>query len=307
MVDFDPTTTFPADDSTEGFDNVGEGLVTSDYLLRNYLEAARKVADKAILPGPRPQMIHYEAGGHAGADSPQEVLSGVTTNKEWRKEAGRLFIKFRQPLGLPLLDKKRGVPADGEYVIRFSAQAVRRKSRYKDEDLRYNSNEPMRLSISIDSRELGATAHRIIGEYEIPDDEVDRFIGCMDTDRNDSISRDEFPCFRAKPSAFVNQLREHQFYGPSDRHYHDAHVFYGYALFPFFHCFLRGTPRSFLRKQMNPFAFPVVSGLSPFRPIICFYKIIRIIPCFVAPFYIDIGNHILKLMRIRIFHYVGIW
>ncbi len=172
MIDFDPTTTFPADDSTEGFDNVGAGLVTSDYLLRNYLEAARKVADKAILPGPQPQMIHYEAGGNAETDSPQEVLSGVTSDKEWRKKAGRLFIQFRQPLGLPLLDKKRGVPADGEYVIQFSATAVRRKSRYKDEDLRYNSNEPMRLSISIDSRELGATAHRIIGEYEIPDDEV---------------------------------------------------------------------------------------------------------------------------------------
>jgi hypothetical protein len=172
MVDFDPTTTFPADDSTEGFDNVGEGLVTSDYLLRNYLEAARKVTDKAILPGPRPPMIHYQTGGEAGADSPQEVLSGVSLDKEGRKEAGRLMIKFRQPLGLPLLDKKRGVPSDGEYVIRFSAKAVRRKSRYKDEDLRYNSNEPMRLSVSIDSRELGATAHRIIGEYEIPDDKV---------------------------------------------------------------------------------------------------------------------------------------
>jgi hypothetical protein len=172
MVDFDPTTTFPADDSTEGFDNVGEGLVTSDYLLRNYLKAARTVADKAILPGPRPKIIHYQAGGKSGADSPQEALSGVTVDKEWRKEAGRLFIKFRQPLGLLLLDKKRGVPADGEYAIRFSAKAVRRKSRYKDEDLRYNSNEPMRLSISIDSRELGATAHRIIGEYEIPDDKV---------------------------------------------------------------------------------------------------------------------------------------
>ena len=172
MVDFDPTTTFPADDSTEGFDNVGEGLVTSDYLLRNYLEAARKVADKAILPGPRPQMIDYQSGSKTGVDSSQEVLSGVTVDKEWRKEAGRLFIKFRQPLGQPLLDKKRGVPADGEYVIRFRAKAVRRKSRYKDEDLRYNSSEPMRLSISIDSRELGATAHRIIGEYEIPDDKV---------------------------------------------------------------------------------------------------------------------------------------
>ncbi|MGZ0174984.1 MAG: hypothetical protein ACKVHE_36270, partial [Planctomycetales bacterium] len=117
-------------------------------------------------------MIHYQTGGEAGADSPQEVLSGVSLDKEGRKEAGRLMIKFRQPLGLPLLDKKRGVPSDGEYVIRFSAKAVRRKSRYKDEDLRYNSNEPMRLSVSIDSRELGATAHRIIGEYEIPDDKV---------------------------------------------------------------------------------------------------------------------------------------
>jgi hypothetical protein len=172
MIDFDPTTTFPSDDSTDGFDNVGEGLVTSDYLLRNYLEAARKVADKAILPGPRPQMINYQTGARAGADAPQEVLSGVSLDKEGRKEAGRMMIKFRQPLGLPLLDKKRGVPADGEYVIRFSAKAVRRKSRYKDEDLRYNSDEPMRLSISIDSRELGATAHRIIGEYEIPDDKV---------------------------------------------------------------------------------------------------------------------------------------
>ena len=28
MVDFDPTTTFPPDEPTEGFDNVGEGLVT---------------------------------------------------------------------------------------------------------------------------------------------------------------------------------------------------------------------------------------------------------------------------------------
>ena len=161
MLDFDPTITFPPDDSLSGFDNVGEGLVTSGHLLQNYLEAARLVADKAVRPGPRPEMISY----HMSDDK----RSGKS-DKDARKEAGRLFIKFRQPLGLTLLDKKRGVPAAGEYLINFSARAIRRKSRYKDEDLRYNSKEPMRLSISIDSRELGATAHRIIGEYEIPDD-----------------------------------------------------------------------------------------------------------------------------------------
>ena len=163
MVDFDPTTTFPPDDSLGGFDNVGEGLVTSGHLLQNYLEAARKVADKAIRPGPKPQMIQYEKASKAAANS---------LNKDNRKAAGRMFIKFRQPLGITPLDKKRGVPSAGEYVIRLSARAIRRKSRYKDKDLRYNSNEPMRLSISIDSRELGATAHRIIGEYEIPDDRI---------------------------------------------------------------------------------------------------------------------------------------
>ncbi|MDP6447207.1 MAG: DUF1592 domain-containing protein, partial [Pirellulaceae bacterium] len=162
MIDFDPTTTFPPDESTAGFDNVGEGLVTSDYLLRNYLEAARQVADKAIRPGPRPALIHERLEG--------EEIGGA--RRGFGGEAARLFIKFRQPLGLTRLDKRRGVAADGEYVIRFTARAHQRKSRYRDEDLRYNSGEPMKLSISIDSRELGPTAHRIIGEYEIPDDRV---------------------------------------------------------------------------------------------------------------------------------------
>ena len=159
IVDFDPTVTFPPDDSVEGFDNVGEGLVTSDYLLHNYLQAARKVAEKAIRPGPRPQMIHYHSEG--------KDIGGAI--RGFRPGIARMTIKLRQPLGLKILDKKRGVPADGTYVIRIKALAHQRKSRYKDEDLRYNSDEPMRMSISIDNRELGATAHRTIGEFEIPD------------------------------------------------------------------------------------------------------------------------------------------
>lgn len=162
MVDFDPTVTFPTDDSTAGFDNVGAGLVTSDYLLQNYLEAARKVADKAIRPGPQPQRIREHLSG--------ENIGGA--RQGFGGKAARLFIQFRQPLALTRLDKRRGVAADGEYVIRFRARAHQRKSRYKDEDLRYDSSQPMRLSISVDSRELGPTAHRIIGEYEIPDDRV---------------------------------------------------------------------------------------------------------------------------------------
>jgi len=160
MADFDPTKSFPPDQSVDGFDNAGEGLISSDHLLRNYLSAARKVADKAVRPGPRPEMIRHHVKGH-------EIGGHMRGH---RSEVARMTIKFRQPLGITALDKKRGVAADGEYIIRIRALAHQRKSRYKDEDLRYNSDEPMRLSISIDSRELGATAHRIIGEHDIPDD-----------------------------------------------------------------------------------------------------------------------------------------
>ncbi|MBT6723695.1 MAG: DUF1587 domain-containing protein, partial [Planctomycetaceae bacterium] len=68
MTDFDPTVTFPADSATEGFDNVGEGLVTSDYLLQNYLDAARTVAHKVVRPGPRPEIVHYGIGGQFTSD-----------------------------------------------------------------------------------------------------------------------------------------------------------------------------------------------------------------------------------------------
>ena len=166
MTGFDPTVTFPADNVTDGFDNVGEGLVTSDYLLQNYLDAARTIADKVIRPGPQPQTVHYGVGAQFASTTTPTVSS---SDKDGRIDSGRLFIKFRQPLLIPELNKS-GVPADGEYAITFTACGVRRQSRYKDEDLRYDSSQPMRLSISIQSRELGPTSQKIVAEYEIPDD-----------------------------------------------------------------------------------------------------------------------------------------
>ncbi len=169
MSDFDPTVTFPPDKATDGFDNVGEGLVTSDYLLQNYLDAARQIARKVIQPGPQPQKIYFNLAGSVEQGS-QLPATDQGTNKDGRMDSGRLFVKFRQPIGLDEVNRS-GVPADGEYAIRISALAVRRNSRYKDEDLRYDSSEPMRLSISIQSRELGPTTQRIVAEYDIPDDE----------------------------------------------------------------------------------------------------------------------------------------
>lgn len=160
MADFDPTVTFPEDDTVEAFDNNGEGLVTSDYLLQNYLEAARKVAHKAVRPGPAPEKISLKVSG--------QEIQGKGHGHD--PDIARVLIKDRQPLGIASLLKRR-IKADGEYLIRIKAKAYNRKSRFKDEDLRYNSNEPMRMSISIASKSLGQTSQRVVKAFDVPDDE----------------------------------------------------------------------------------------------------------------------------------------
>ena len=45
---FDLTADFPQDVVVDGFDNLGESLVLSDYQLRRYLEVAEAYLDKAI-------------------------------------------------------------------------------------------------------------------------------------------------------------------------------------------------------------------------------------------------------------------
>jgi hypothetical protein len=56
-VEVDLEDLLPLDTSTNGFDNNAEALHVSSYLMENYLEAAERVLDAAIVNGPRPWII----------------------------------------------------------------------------------------------------------------------------------------------------------------------------------------------------------------------------------------------------------
>ncbi len=56
-VEIDLKEVLPADPVTNGFDNSAEALHVSSFLIEQYLEAADKVLDAAIVNGPRPWMI----------------------------------------------------------------------------------------------------------------------------------------------------------------------------------------------------------------------------------------------------------
>ena len=159
MTDFDPTIAFPADDSVEGFDNVGEGLLTSDFLMAQYLEAAEKVVEKAIRPGAQPRIEHIVAEGdaiHGGGHSDQRGFKRAFV----RDQFTRAYVKR----------KYAGVPADGEYVLRVRANTVRWKEhRFDLEGLGYDPSEPPRIRVLVTNRRLGIVSTRTFGEYEIRD------------------------------------------------------------------------------------------------------------------------------------------
>jgi hypothetical protein len=56
-VEIDLKDVLPADSATNGFDNSAESLHVSSFLMEQYLEAADKVLDAAIVNGPKPWMI----------------------------------------------------------------------------------------------------------------------------------------------------------------------------------------------------------------------------------------------------------
>ena len=53
---WDPTTEFPGDERSHGFATNGEKLVTSNFLLRKYLDAAEGLIERAVHFGPRPEV-----------------------------------------------------------------------------------------------------------------------------------------------------------------------------------------------------------------------------------------------------------
>jgi len=160
MADFDPTEGFDEDESADGFDNIGEALVSSDALVSHYLEAARRVVDKGVRPGPRPIVRRWSATGAQihGKAHPDErgFVRALVRDRFHQVQVGKRF---------------RGVPEDGQYVIRVKANTVRWKGhRFNVAELGYDPDEKPRIRIVITSRAVGSIATRVLGEYEVSED-----------------------------------------------------------------------------------------------------------------------------------------
>ncbi|NNE90058.1 MAG: DUF1592 domain-containing protein [Verrucomicrobiales bacterium] len=147
MTAFDPTSKFPRDQTDHHLDNIGDTLVTSGYLLDQYLEAADAVVEKALgtVKQPEEKTWHFKGNFHQGQElsySHKKVynyryLCVYEVPNTTRHEGGYAAIS----------EFEDGVPADGWYEIKALAHSMHRDTPYDPAIFKMDFSEPFRLGI----------------------------------------------------------------------------------------------------------------------------------------------------------------
>ena len=165
---FEATADFPEDVIVDGFDNVGEALVLSDFQLRRYLEVAEEYLDKAIRfepEQPESQLYRFTADDFGGVLPEDRTRAPVT----WRVNFHNQYMDIghgesieRHP-NYPQNFSKNGVPSDGYYRIMVRAEAINRLDHpYTAKDFKIDFSEPMKMGLVIapEPRLLSRSAYK---------------------------------------------------------------------------------------------------------------------------------------------------
>lgn len=144
---FDPTATFPKDQTRHHFDNVGERLVTSGFLLARYLEAAEQTIDKALLATAKPQIRKWTFRDDFRQQPEIDQVHKRTTRFKHLTLYDVVGADKHEGAYAPIHAFSEGVPIDGYYQIRLKAEALNRINPYDPEFLGLDPSEPFRLGI----------------------------------------------------------------------------------------------------------------------------------------------------------------
>ncbi|MEZ6131664.1 MAG: DUF1592 domain-containing protein [Planctomycetaceae bacterium] len=171
---FDPTVAFPRDQTVEHLDNVGDTLVTSGYLLQQYLMAAESVIDKAVFPLLQPEVKTWKFTSNFKQQPEIDQVHGKTNG--FRHMTLYDVPGADKPEGAygPIHAFREGVPFDGIYEIRIRAEALNRNHPYSDAIVGTDKTEPLRLGIvpgdhTVGSLHLPQPMEPLLAEIELAD------------------------------------------------------------------------------------------------------------------------------------------
>ena len=159
MDQFDPTSRFPRDQQLAHMDNIGDTLITSGYLLEQYLDAAEAVIRKALpgqaAPAPRTWVFkdHFEQ---------QKELDGARKRNHLTQYMS-LFEHPRTPhyegAYAPLHAFAEGVPFDGFYEVKVQVEALHRNNPYDPKLFGMDPEAPFRLGVVAGNARAGYLQH----------------------------------------------------------------------------------------------------------------------------------------------------
>ncbi|QDT62206.1 hypothetical protein SV7mr_47530 [Stieleria bergensis] len=169
------TADFPSDNTSEHFDNIGDALVTSGFLLDQYFQAAdRLVETRLAKPGMEPKDWHFTenfqqyeelAGAHRNFFKLKFLAIYEQPNTDTR-QGGYAHIQ----------DFLEGVPVSGNYEIKVHAQAMHRDTHYDPKIFRIDFSEPFQIAVVPGDASKGhihypQAIEPILASAVVPDDE----------------------------------------------------------------------------------------------------------------------------------------
>src|SRR5262245_39249248 len=147
-IDVDLQEMLPADSSANGFDNSGEALHVSSFLMEKYLEAADTALGLAIANGPQPPAVQKR---YSLKDQHHVKL---TTEKVYRVEGDAVTL-FSSSAWNAVHIYQFYPPDRGRYRFRISASAVQ------------SSDKPVTYCVSVTGKRMAGKSG-LIGYYDAP-------------------------------------------------------------------------------------------------------------------------------------------
>lgn len=152
-VSIDVKDLLPVDSAADGFDNVGDALHVSSFLMEKYLEAADTALNNAIANHPKPP---NRISKRYSLKETHQVRA--TTEKVFRKSEGDAVVMFSSSAWQSVSISPFYPPDRGRYRFRISASGVQ------------NERKPVTYRIDAGKMEMTGRPH-LVGYFDAPAEE----------------------------------------------------------------------------------------------------------------------------------------
>ena len=153
----DPVRLFPEDEKEEGFSNIGDRLVMSDFLLKLTLGAVEETLQAATHTEAKPSTEVRKFGAHIVSGKQYGQQTVETVSREYNPDFDMLALGYQRFGRLSPNELRGGVRTSARYRITVEASAHNRDNPWKDM-LKLDSEHPFQLSLNIGDTANGGIA-----------------------------------------------------------------------------------------------------------------------------------------------------